>query len=191
MGGAIALFVAKNSHLVFSLAPFDFPLMRKLKLETQVILAGMLGITCLAAPPAEKGKLRGPLPDEQRAIIQTLAKDHKKLTRKVELIDKGYVATTTSEDKQISEKLKAHFRYMKKRLDSGAMVRRWDPAYAEMTDYYDKLEVKVEELPNGLKVTILGKTPEAVKVARNHASIVTKFVKEGEAEVQKKHSKAN
>ncbi|MDA7917820.1 hypothetical protein N9B74_02050, partial [bacterium] len=60
--------------------------------------------------------MRGPLPEEQRTIIHELAENHKKLTRKVEMTKTGYVATTTSEDKNLAEKLKKHFRYMKKRL---------------------------------------------------------------------------
>lgn len=138
-----------------------------------------------------RGGMRGPLPEEQRTIIHELAENHKKLTRKVEMTKTGYVATTTSEDKNLAEKLKKHFRYMKKRLDSGAMVRRWDPAYAEMTGYYDQLKVEVQELPKGLKVTISGKNAEATKVAQNHAKIVTKFVNKGSDELHEKHPAAN
>ncbi len=138
-----------------------------------------------------RGGMGGPLPEKQRAIIHELAENHKKLTRKVEMTKKGYVATTTSGDKGLVAKLKTHFRYMKKRLDSGAMVRRWDPAYAEMTEFYDQLKVEVEELPNGLKVTITGKNAKAAKVAQNHAKIVTKFVKKGTDELHEKHPTAN
>ena len=135
--------------------------------------------------------MRGPLPEEQRKMIHELAENHKKLTRKVEMTKNGYVATTTTDDKALAAKLKKHFGYMKKRLDSGAMVRRWDPAYAEMTEYCDQLEVKVEELPKGLKVTITGQNAEAAKVAQNHAKIVTKFVKKGTEELHEKHPAAN
>ncbi len=138
-----------------------------------------------------RGGMGGPLPEKQRAIIHELAENHKKLTRKVEMTKKGYVATTTSGDKGLVAKLKTHFRYMKKRLDSGAMVRRWDPAYAEMTEFYDQLKVEVEELPNGLKVTITGKNAKAAKVAQNHAKIVTKFVKKGTDELHEKHPAAH
>ena len=164
---------------------------RRIKPIQLIFLSGILTIVSCADQPEARGKMRGPLPQWQRDLIHALAENHKKLIRKVDLTKKGYVATTTSEDKKLAGKLKKHFRYMKKRLDSGAMVRRWDPAYAEMTDYYDQLEVKAEELPKGLKVTITGKTPEAIKVARNHAAIVTSFVKRGPDEVSKRHKAAN
>lgn len=140
---------------------------------------------------AGRGGMRGPLPVEQREIIHNLAENHKKLSREVKLTPKGYEATTTSDDAALVTQLKTHFRYMQKRLDAGAMVRRWDPAYAELTEYYDKLDVKVEELPKGLKVTVTGKTEKAVKVARNHASIVTSFVKRGAKELPEEHDAAN
>jgi hypothetical protein len=155
----------------------------------------ILSMVALADQPMGRGGggggMGGPLPEEQRAIIHELAGNHKKLIRKVEMTEKGYVATTTSGDKELVKKLKTHFRYMKKRLDSGAMVRRWDPAYAEMTEFYDQLKVEVEELPNGLKVTITGRNAKAAKVAQNHAKIVTKFVKKGSDELHEKHPAAN
>ena len=112
---------------------------RRIKPIQLIFLSGIVTIVSCADQPEARGKMRGPLPQEQRELIHDLAENHKKLIRKVDLTKKGYVATTTSEDKKLPGKLKKHFRYMKKRLDSGAMVRRWDPAYAEMTDYYDQL----------------------------------------------------
>ena len=165
--------------------------MKRFRQTIAIFAFGVSSLFSVAQGPGGKGGMRGPLPAEQRNLIHDLAQNHQKLLRKVALVEKGYTATTTSEDKKLAEKLKTHFRYMEKRLDSGAMVRRWDPAYAEMTEYYDQLKVKAEELPNGLRVTVIGTTPEAVKVARNHASIVSKFVKEGASEVEKKHEKAN
>jgi hypothetical protein len=170
-----------------------------MKSRSSFLLCSLFGLifsmaACADQPKGHgggRGGMGGPIPEEQRTIIHELAENHKKLIRKVKMTKSGYVATTTSEDKMLVEKLKTHFRYMKKRLDSGAMVRRWDPAYAEMTDYYDQLKVAVEELPKGLKVTITGKNAKAAKVAQNHAKIVTKFVKRGPDELHKEHPAAN
>ena len=61
----------------------------------------------------------------------------------------------------------------------------------ELAREHKKLTRKAEDLQNGLKDTVLRKSPKAVKVARNHTSFLTKFVKEGSDEVQKKHPKTN
>ena len=127
-----------------------------------------------AAPP-----MRGPLPGEQRDLIHELAEHHKEFVRKVVMTPKGYTATTTTKNKELAKKLQRHVAYMEKRMDSGAMVRRWDPAYAEMVEHYDDLEATIEKVDGGIRATIEGKTGRAIKVAQNHAKIVTAFTKKG------------
>lgn len=134
--------------------------------------------------------MRGPLPNEQQDIIHYMAEHHNELHRTVEIRIDGYEASTTTDNKELAAKLKEHFAYMQKRLGSGAMVRRWDPAFVELVEYHDQLITKVEILNNGLKVIVTGKTPEAIKVAQNHASIVTGFTKEGAKAVSREHNRA-
>jgi hypothetical protein len=143
----------------------------------------MLGVSTSFAAP----KMRGPLPEEQRNIVHELAEHHKEFTRKVTMTEKGYTATTTTKNKELAKKLQTHVAYMKKRLDSGAMVRRWDPAYAEMVAHYDDLEATIEEVDGGIRATINGKTPKAVKIAQNHARIVTGFIEKGTEDLHKEH----
>jgi len=134
--------------------------------------------------------LRGPLPEEQRALIRQLAAGHEQLERKVELVDGGYRATTTSADPELARALVAHVRYMKKRLGAGAMVRRWDPAFRELSEHAEHLETRLRILERGVEVEVLGTTPEAVRIARHHATIVSGFVEQGAAAVQREHPPA-
>lgn len=147
-------------------------------------LVGLFGVSLSWA----KAPMRGPLPEEQRKIVHQLAEHHKELVRKVTMTEKGYTATTTTKNKELAAMLQKHVAYMKKRLDSGAMVRRWDPAYAEMVAHYDDLEATIEVIDGGVKATINGKTPRAVKIAQNHAKIVTSFTKKGTEELHKEHA---
>jgi hypothetical protein len=133
---------------------------------------------------------RGPLPKEQQDLIRDLARFHDRLTRRVVLTDSGYEAQTTTSDPELARKLKAHVAYMKKRLASGAMVRRWDPAFDELIQYHDQLEVTVEDRKDGIAVVVRGSSPEAIRVARNHARIVSGFVEKGPEAVQTPHSPA-
>jgi hypothetical protein len=148
----------------------------------------LLLLIALSSPILQaRPEFRGPLPKEQQELIHYLAEHHKEFKREVKLTKTGYTATTTTENKELTTKLKTHVAYMEKRLDSGAMVRRWDPAYAEMVEHYDDLDTKITPIKTGLQVTVIGKTPRAIKVARNHANIVTSFTKEGPASVQREH----
>lgn len=134
--------------------------------------------------------MRGPLPEEQRRLIHEMARAHEKITREVELTASGYRARTTSADPEIVAMLKAHVAYMKERLASGAMVRRWDPAFVELVAHHEDISAEIIDLDNGVEVQVTGATPAAVRVAQNHARIVNGFVNEGEAAVRRKHSRA-
>lgn len=157
---------------------------RRLRL---LMVALLLTGATTAAARGHGSPLRGPLPDEQRDLIHLMAQKHEGIDRTVEITDAGYVATTTSDDPQLASALLDHVHYMEKRLDSGAMVRRWDPAFGELVEHYDDLEVTVEELENGLRVRVEGTTEQAVAVAHNHARIVSGFVEEGAVAVQRTH----
>jgi len=162
-----------------------------MKFQPLTLLPALCAILLLAQPPVfGETSFRGPLPEEQREIIRYMADHHDELKRTVEFTDDGYTAVTTTENQDLAAKLKEHFSYMEKRLDSGSMVRRWDPAFAELTEYYDQLETDVAFLDNGIQVTVTGKTPEAAKVARNHARIVTVFTEKGSDAVRSSHEAA-
>lgn len=152
----------------------------------RTFIATLIGVLLLN-PVWALPEFRGPLPEEQQAIIHFLAGHHVELKRAVTITESGYTATTTSDNVEIVEKLKAHFSYMEKRLGSGAMVRRWDPAFAEMVQYYDQLDSEVMLLDDGIKIDVTGKNAVAVQVAQNHARIVTGFVSEGKDAVQRSH----
>jgi uncharacterized protein YdcH (DUF465 family) len=149
------------------------------------LLLVFLPLSASAAPP-----MRGPLPEEQQQIIAEMAKRHLDFKRVVEVTKDGYQATTTTADKDLAAKLKSHLKYMSARLDSKAMVRRWDPAFVELVEYYDQLDTKITELEDGVRVVVTGKNANAVKVAQNHAKIVTGFTKEGDKAVEREHEPA-
>ena len=130
------------------------------------------------------------MPPELRKNIHTLFDNHDAIQRKVELTEKGYTATTTSTNPEIAAVLKAHVKQMGDRLESGLMVRRWDPAFEEYVAYYKQLDHQFTALENGLKITVTGKTPAAVKVARNHAKVVSDFAAHGWTAHDRTHPKA-
>lgn len=152
----------------------------------------ILFLTCglLLVQGRAEERVRGPLPQEQRDLIHHLAEHHEELVRKVTMREDGYKAVTTTSNKDLATKLKAHFRYMQKRLGSGGMVRRWDPAFAELVEFHDEITTEVDYLEDGIQVTVKGKTPKAVKVAQNHARIVSGFAGRGTEAVHQEHERA-
>lgn len=148
-----------------------------------VLLAGALG----ARPGHARGPMHGPLPADQRELIHAMAAANDELTREVAFTDVGYTARTTSENPEIAAMLQKHVSYMQKRVGSGAMVRRWDPAFEEMFRYHDDMTVAVTEIDGGLEAHVMGTTPEAILVAHNHARIISDFVSRGLPAVQSEH----
>lgn len=121
---------------------------------------------------------QGMLP-EARQNIHTLFNGHEQITRTLTMTEDGYEATTTSTNSTVAQALQDHVQQMQARLDSGLAVRRWDPAFFELRAYYTQIDVKIEPTEGGVKVVAKGQTPEAVKVAQNHAKVINEFVSDG------------
>ncbi|MBL9167761.1 MAG: hypothetical protein JNN07_08470 [Verrucomicrobiales bacterium] len=119
------------------------------------------------------------MPPEAQANIHTLFQVHAKITRSVENTKNGYVATTESDDPKAVAALRGHIRQMNARLESGLMVRRWDPAFAEYVAHYSDIRHHFSKTKKGVRMTVTGKTRDAIRVAQNHAAVISEFVKEG------------
>lgn len=145
-------------------------------MKTKLILLPVVALALFAAAPALKAQ---GMPKELHDNIHALFDNHGKFTRKVDLTKTGYVALTESKDPKLAKILREHVSQMRDRLQSGRMVRRWDPAFPEFIAHYDDITHRVEATRDGLKITVTGKTPEAIKVAQNHANIVSDFAKNG------------
>ena len=125
---------------------------------------------------------------EAHANIHELFTQHDKVQRTVEKTDNGYVATTESDDPRLAKVLQEHVRQMSDRLESGLMVRRWDPAFAEYVEHYKDLKHRFVKTKKGLRMTVTGKTPKAILVAQNHAAVVSEFAKDGWAAHDRSHA---
>jgi hypothetical protein len=142
-----------------------------------ILLATFSGL--LVSPPFRLSTEAQGMPPEARRNIHRLFDGHEGLRREVTTIPDGYVALTESDSPELATALKAHVAQMEERLGKGLPVRLHDPAFAEYVKHRKDITHKVEATGKGLKVTVRGKTPEAVEVARNHAKVVTDFASHG------------
>lgn len=150
----------------------------KTKLMPCATLIGVatLGLVLVQGPLTVRAQ---GMPPENRKNIHALFTNHDKVKRTVEKTEKGYVATTESDDPAVAAALREHVKQMGSRLESGLMVRRWDPAFAEYVAHYKDIKHKVSKTKTGIRITVIGKTPEAIRVARNHAAVISEFVQDG------------
>lgn len=153
-------------------------------------LSAIAAVTALASSCAQQGGGRG-MPPEEREQIHALFDNHARIRRTVTLASDGYSAVTESDDPKVAATLKQHVSQMQKRLESGLSVRRWDPAFAEYSDHYADLKHDFVPLEKGVRMTVTGRTPAAVKAAQNHAKLLSAFIAHGWAEHDKQHPAAN
>ncbi len=150
---------------------YSYSQLSDMKTFTAALLVGCLGVV-------STGFAQG-MPPEARKNIHALFNQHEAVTRTVTLTQDGYVAVTESNDPKLAATLKEHVAQMEKRLQSGLMVRRHDPAFAEFAAHYRDIRHTVEATEKGLKVTVTAKTADAVRVAQNHANVVSDFAAHG------------
>ena len=166
-------------------------------MKTSLPLTGLLTASfCLsmalalaAQDPGHGPGGRGGMGGFQEAIHQLFA-SHTKIKRTVEMTETGYKSRTVSDDPEIAKTLQKHVQEMRERLGAGMMIRRWDPAFAELVEHYKDLEHDFKEVPGGVEMIAKGKTPEAIKVAQNHARIVSGFVEKGSKQMHASHPRA-
>lgn len=159
----------------------------KYALSTQtLLLVTLVSVLGTVSSSAQHGKGRG-MPPEAQEQIHNLFASHDKIRREVTETDEGYTSLTESDDTKVAAALKKHVSQMEDRLDEGLMVRRWDPAFEEYVRHYKDLDTKFEKTDKGVRMTVKGRTADAVKVARNHAKIVSAFVANGMSEHDVRH----
>ncbi len=127
------------------------------------------------------------MPPESRENIHLFFDQHDQIKRTVELTKTGYTATTASTTPAVVRALQSHVKQMSERLESGLMVRRGDPAFAEYVENYDELQHKFTKIPDGIKATVTGDSPVAVLVAQNHAQVIADFAAHGWAAHDRSH----
>jgi intracellular sulfur oxidation DsrE/DsrF family protein len=94
---------------------------------------------------------------------------------------------TESDDKSVTLKIQEHVASMHKRVKEKRGLRFWDELFVVLFRNADKITMKVENTPNGVKVLETSDDAYTVKLIQLHATVVSKFVKYGFDEAHKEH----
>jgi hypothetical protein len=141
----------------------------------------------LPAACAQQSGHRG-MPPAAKEQIHALLDNHSKIQRDVKITATGYTATTESADPKVTAALQKHVQQMQERLKSGLSVRRWDPAFAEYCDHYTEMDHEFATTAKGVSMTVTGQNAAAIKIAQNHAKVVSAFAAHGWSEHDKEHA---
>ncbi len=113
-------------------------------------------------------------------VIHDLLARHQDIRRTVDDFSYGIRASTTSARPEVAELIRAHAEQMKSRLERGAALRQLDPLFAEIFEHYQRIDLDIEHLPNGVRVSESSRDPVTVMLIRQHAHrAVSEFVAAG------------
>lgn len=159
----------------------------KLHSSTKTFIAAFL-VPVAAFSTFSCAQQAGPgMPPAAREQIHALFDNHAKIRRELKLTATGYTATTESDDPKVAAALQKHVKQMEERLGSGLSVRRWDPAFAEYCDHYAEMDHRFTPTAKDVRMTVTGRNAAAIKIAQNHAKVVSAFAAQGWSEHDKKH----
>jgi len=109
-----------------------------------------------------------------------LVVNHDRLERSVEEIPNGVQTMTTTKDPELLDPLRQHVQEMSAVLERGGHVRMWDPLFVEIFEHSEAIQIEIEEIEDGVRVTETSEDEEVVKLIRAHARKIDQFLARGQ-----------
>lgn len=122
-----------------------------------------------------------------RVYIHKLLNMYKNINRVLTYMPNGVKTITTSKDPKVVAAIQAHVLQMKRRMDHGAVVRRWDPFFRQLFRHYSQIKMVLKKRPDGIEVVETGKDPKVIAMIHAHAANVSAFIKKSWQEARRCH----
>ena len=122
-----------------------------------------------------------------RDVFTEMLQKHEKIRREFREIDGGIESLTESDDPRVAGLIAEHVEAMKRRVETGARIRQWDPIYVAVFDAGTKIKLDIERTGKGVRVRETSTDPAVVKLIRQHAGVVSAFAALGTEESAKEH----
>jgi len=114
--------------------------------------------------------------------------DHgKEITRTIKNLPGGVDTLTESANPEVADKIKQHVASMGARVEQKRPIHLRDPLFREIFANAEKIVMKVEPTANGVRVIETSADPYVTKLIQAHAEVVSRFIKNGRAEMMKNH----
>ena len=135
--------------------------------------------------PGAMGEMRGDM-----TTLHAMFADRDKITRTIKNLPDGAEATTESDDESIAALLKEHVPAMEERVMGNKPLppMTFHPIFVELIKHAKDYTLTYEETEKGMKVKYHAETPYVVMLVQEHAKLVSRFIKNGMAEVHKPYS---
>ena len=115
--------------------------------------------------------------------------DHgSEITRTIKTLPTGVETVTESDNVEVATKIRVHVASMSARVEEKRPIHMRDPLFAEIFAHADKIVMRHEETPKGVKVIETSDDPYVAALIQAHAEVVSLFIKNGRAEMRKNHA---
>jgi hypothetical protein len=115
--------------------------------------------------------------------------DHgKEITRTITVLPDGVETLTESDNPEVATKIQAHVLSMSARVKEQRPIHMRDPLFREVFAHADKIVMRHENTPKGVKVVETSADPYVAKLIQAHAEVVSLFIKHGRDEMRKNHA---
>lgn len=151
-----------------------------------VMLPALRFVQAQTTPPKGAGKDAAFTAD--REVFQFLLTKRKDIKRTVKNIAMGVETVTESDVAEVAAKIQEHVAAMHTRVKDGRGIHLRDPLFRELFANYEKIDMKIEKTPKGVKVTETSKDERVAQLIQAHAVVVSKFIENGREEVMKNHA---
>lgn len=133
------------------------PMMRNQMMGGGMMGGGMMG-----------GGMMGASMDEMR-VIHGLLTSPNRIERTVRNVPGGVLAVTTSDDPRVAQLIRTHVRQMRASYERDQPIRTVDPVFRELFANRDRITLKVEDIPGGVRVLHTSDNPQVAALIRQHA----------------------
>lgn len=159
------------------------------------VLVLFLGLAMLMSPGSvhsqqKKGFGKGkndPAMKADMEVFHFLLDNRKDIQRTVKNIDDGVETVTESNVPDVASKIKEHVAAMHERIKAGKGIHLRDPLFAEIFKNTDKITMVIEKTEKGVRVKETSKDAHVARLIQAHAEVVSKFIKNGHAEMRTDH----
>ncbi len=116
---------------------------------------------------------------QDQKLFSKLLENHTELQRTTELIPNGICSRTTSSNPELAITIQDHVVSMEKRFGAGRAIRSWDPLFAALFEFKDKIDMEYHNIEEGVEATLTSDDPRVVELIQCHDETLHSFVKEG------------
>lgn len=165
---------------------------------SKIVWALLLAVGLTAAAGAQggnppgKGQMRGGMMhdaqhDADMAVFQALIDNRQKIQRTVTKLANGIETVTESEDPAVVKLIQTHVNAMYGRVKESRPIHARDPLFKAIFENADKIVMKHELTPKGIKVMETSADAYTVLLIQAHADVLDLFIKNGRPEMMKNH----